>query len=82
MYYLISKLDNNWKMVLKPDYSKPAQEMLLSRKKKQVQTYPTIIRDNFQIKRACYQKCLVIILDENVTSKDISIVLFRKPSFL
>ena len=33
MFYLISKLDNNWKMVLKPDYSKPAQEMLFSRKK-------------------------------------------------
>ena len=33
MYYLISKLDNNWKMVLKPDYSKPAQEMFFSRKK-------------------------------------------------
>lgn len=47
MYYLISKLDNNWKMVFIPDYSKPAQEMLFSRKKKQVQTYPTIIRDNF-----------------------------------
>ena len=30
---LISKLDNNCKMIFKPDTSKPAQEVLFSRQK-------------------------------------------------
>ena len=45
---LISKWVYNWKMLFNPDTSKPAQEVLFSRKK-QVQIHPTISLNNIQV---------------------------------
>ena len=62
---LISKWAYNWKMLFNPDPSKPAQEVLFSRKK-QVQIHPTISLNNIQVERAPYQKHLGLILDEKL----------------
>ena len=62
---LISKWAYNWKMFFNPDPSKPAQEVLFSRKK-QVQIHPTISLNNIQVERAPYQKHLGLILDEKL----------------
>ena len=58
---LISKWAYNWKILFNPDPSKPAQEVLFSRKK-QVQIHPTISLNNIQVQRAPYQKHLGLIL--------------------
>ena len=65
---LISKWAYNWKMLFNPDPSKPAQEVLFSRKK-QVQIHPTISLNNLQVERAPYQKHLGLILDEKINFK-------------
>ena len=65
---LISKWVYNWKMLFNPDTSKPAQEVLFSRKK-QVQIHPTISLNNIQVERVPYQKHLGLILDEKLNSK-------------
>ena len=62
---LISKWAYNWKMLFNQDPSKPAQEVLFSRKK-QVQIHPTISLNNIQVERAPYQKHLGLILDEKL----------------
>ena len=54
----ISKWAYNWKMLFNPDPSKPAQEVLFSRKKK-VKIYPAISRNNIQVERASHQKQLI-----------------------
>ena len=51
----MSKWAYNWKMLFNPDPSKPAQEVLFSRKKK-VQIHPTISLNNIQLKKRSYQK--------------------------
>ena len=50
-------------MLFKPDPSKPAQEVIFSRKK-QFLSHPTRSLNNLQVERASYQKHLRIILDE------------------
>ena len=55
-------------MLFNPDPSKPAQEVLLSRKK-QVQIHPTITLNNIQVERGPYHKYLVLILDETLNFK-------------
>ena len=55
-------------MLFNPDPSKPAQEVIFSRKK-QFQSHPTISLNNFQVERASYQKHLGIILDEKLNFK-------------
>ena len=50
-------------MLFKPDPSKPAKEVIFSRKK-QFQSHPTISLNNIQVERTSYQKHLGIILDE------------------
>ena len=50
---LISRWAYNWKMLFNPDPSKPAQEVIFSRKK-QFQSHPTISLNNFQVERASY----------------------------
>ena len=65
---LISRWAYNWKMLFNPDPSKPAQEVIFSRKK-QFQSHPTISLNNFQVERASYQKHLGIILDEKLNFK-------------
>ena len=55
---LISKWAYNLKMVFNPDPSKPAQEVLFSRKK-QVHVHPTISLNNIQVEKAPYQSILV-----------------------
>ena len=65
---LISKWAYNWKMLFNQDPSKPAQEVLFSRKK-QVQIHPTISLNNIQVERAPYQKHLGLILDEKLNFK-------------
>ena len=51
---LLSKWAYNWKMLFNPDPSKPAQEVLFSRKK-QVLVHPTIRLDIVQVERVSYQ---------------------------
>ena len=50
-------------MLFNPDPSKPAQEVLFTKRTK-VQNYPTICLNNIQVERASYQKHLGLILDE------------------
>ena len=64
----ISEWAYNWKMLFNPDPSKPAQEVLLSRKK-QVQIHPTITLNNIQVERGPYHKHLGLILDETLNFK-------------
>ena len=71
---LISKWAYNWKILFNPDHSKPAQEVLFSRKK-EVQIHPIISLNNIQVERAPYQKHLGLILDEKLNFKQ---VLFLK----
>ena len=61
----ISKWAYNWKMLFNPDPSKPAQEVVFSRKKK-LQSHPTISLNNIQVERASYVKHLGILLDEKL----------------
>ena len=65
---LISKWAYNLKMVFNRDPSKPAQEVIFSRKK-QVQVHPNIIFNKIQVERAPYQKHLCLILDEKLNFK-------------
>ena len=65
---LISKWAFNWKMLFNPDPSKPAQEVIFSRKK-QHQNHPIISLNDIQVERAPYQKHLGIILDEKLNFK-------------
>ena len=62
---LISKWAYNLKMVFNPDRSKPAQEVLFSRKK-QVQVHPAISLNNIQIEKAPYQRHLGLIIKEKL----------------
>ena len=55
-------------MLFNPDASKPAQEVLFSRKKK-IQNHPTISLNNVQVQRVSYQKPLGILLDEKPNFK-------------
>ena len=64
----ISKWAYNWKMLFNPDPSKPAQEVVFSRKKK-LQSHPTISLNNIQVERASYVKHLGILLDEKLNFK-------------
>ena len=64
----ISKWAYNWKMLFNPDPSKPAQEVVFSRKKK-LQSHPTISLNNIQVERASYVKHLGILLDERFLKK-------------
>ena len=65
---LISKWTYDWKMLFNPDPSKPAQEVLFTRKK-QIQNHPTISLNNIQVERTSHQKHLGIILDEKLNFK-------------
>ena len=65
---LISKWAYDWKMFFNPDPSKPAQEVLFTRKK-QIQNHPTISLNNIQVERTSHQKHLGIILDEKLNFK-------------
>ena len=50
-------------MLFNPDPSKPAQEVLFSRKKK-TQIHPTISFNNIQVERVSHHKHLGVLLDE------------------
>ena len=65
---LISKWAYDWEMLFNPDPSKPAQEVLFTRKKK-IQNHPTISLNNIQVERTSHQKHLGIILDEKLNFK-------------
>ena len=65
---LISKWAFNWRMLFNPDPSKPAQEVLFSRKAK-IQNYPTISLNNIQVERVFYQKHLGLIPVEKLKFK-------------
>ena len=64
----ISKWAYNWKMLFNPDPSKPAQEVVFSRKKKE-QSHPGISLYNIQVERTSYHKHLGLILDEKLNFK-------------
>ena len=55
-------------MLFSLDPSKPAQEVLFSRKR-QVQTYSVLIMNNIQVERVPYQKHFGIILDNKLGFK-------------
>ena len=55
-------------MLFNPDPSKPAQEVLFSRKKK-TQIHPTISFNNIQVGRASHHKHLGVLLDEKLNFK-------------
>ena len=59
----------NWKMLFNPDANKPAQEVLLPRKKK-TQNHPNISLNNIQVERVSHQKHLGITLDEKLNFKE------------
>ena len=65
---LISKWAYNWKMLFNPDPTKPAQEVIFSKKKK-TQTHPIISVNNIQVEKVPYQKHLGILLDEKLNFK-------------
>ena len=64
----ISKWAYNWKMLFNPDPSKPAQEVVFSRKKK-LQNHTITSLDNIQVERASYVKYLGKLLDEKLNFK-------------
>ena len=64
----ISKWAFDWKMLFNPDPSKPAQEVLFSRKKK-TQSHPEISLNNIPVELSSYQKHLGLILDEKLNFK-------------
>ena len=55
-------------MLFYPNPSKPAQEVLFSRKKK-TQIHPTISFNNIQVERTPHHKHLRILLDEKLNFK-------------
>ena len=65
---LISKWAYYWKMLFNPDPTKPAHEVIFS-KKKITQTHPIIRLNNIQVERVPYQKHLSILLDEKLNFK-------------
>ena len=65
---LISKWAFNWKMLFNPDRTKPAQEVIFSKKKK-TQAHPIISLNNIQVEKVSYQKHLGILLDEKLNFK-------------
>ena len=67
-------------MLFIPDPTKPAQEVLFSRKKK-VQDHPELSLNNIKVERSTYQKHLGMILDEKLNFKqhiDITIAKINK----
>ena len=62
---LISKWAYNWKMLFNPDPTKPAQEVIFS-KRKITQSHPIISLNNIQVERVPYQKHLGILFDEKL----------------
>ena len=58
----------NWKKFFNAGPSKPAQEVLFSRKKK-TKVNPTITLNNVQVERMSYQKHLGILRDEKPNFK-------------
>ena len=65
---LISKWAYNEKMLFHPDPTKPAHEVIFS-KKKITQIPPIISFNNIQVERVPYQKRLRILLDEKLNFK-------------
>ena len=65
---LISEWAFNWKMLFNPDPTKPAQEVLFSRKKKTLY-HPTLSLNNIQVERASSQKHLGLVLYEKLNFK-------------
>ena len=64
----ISKWAYNWKMLFNPDPSKPAQEVIFSRKRKE-ESHPIISLNNIEVERTPYQKHLGLLLDEKLNFK-------------
>ena len=56
-------------MLFNPDSSKPAQEVLCSRKR-QVESHPILSMNNIQVKKVPYQKHLGILLDSKLDFKE------------
>ena len=74
-------------MIFNPDFNKPAQEIIFSRKK-QSHSDQTISLNNIQVKIAFYQKHLGILLDEKLDFKQhvlflklIKVYLYKKMFF-
>ena len=64
----ISKWAYNWKMLFNPDPSKPAEEVIFSRKRKE-ESHPVISLNNIEVERTPYQKHLGLLLDEKLNFK-------------
>ena len=65
----ISRWAYKWKMLFNPDVSKPAQEVLFSRKRTKTD-HPDVYFNNVKLKREPYQKHLGIFLDEKLNFKE------------
>ena len=65
----ISRWAYKWKMLFNPDVSKPAQEVLFSRKRTKTD-HPDVYFNNVKFKREPYQKHLGIFLDEKLNFKE------------
>ena len=63
-------------MLINPNPSKSAQEVVFSRKKK-LQSHRTISLYNIQVERASYLKHLGILLDEKLNFKHIDSVILK-----
>ena len=61
----IKNWSNKWKMIFNPDPTKPAQEVLFSRKKT-LDVQPVLSFNNIPLQRVNHQKHLGIFLDENL----------------
>ena len=56
-------------MLFNPDPTKPAQEVIFSKKKKKIQPHPIISFSNIQVEKVPNQKHLGNLLDQNLNFK-------------
>ena len=63
---MIHNWDFQWKMNFNPDPTKQAQEVIFSRKTKQL-PHPPLVLNNTNVTQSIYQKQIFIILDSKLT---------------
>ena len=71
---LISEWAFNWKMLFNPDPTKPAQEVLFSRKKKTL-NHPTLSLNNIPVERMSSQEHLGLILVRKISQKILQLII-------
>ena len=71
---LIAEWAFNWKILFNPDPTKPAQEVLFSRKKKTL-NHPTLSLNNIPVERMSSQEHLVLILVRKISQKILQLII-------